>query len=71
MRMIDTESIKKILFNKCMSITDLAKKTDISLVSANRIVNGKAFPRATTLKKICVVLKCKPQDITKEVEENE
>lgn len=63
---INVNAIKKILFEKCMTITELAEKSDISLVTAMRVVNGKVLPRATTLKKICKVLKCKPSDITSE-----
>lgn len=61
---IKTEAVKKLLFNKCMSIAELSKKSGVPIATTQRFVSGKVSPQTTTLKKICDCLGCKPEEIT-------
>lgn len=61
---IKTEAVKKLLFDQCMSIADLSKKSGVPIATTQRFVSGNVKPRTTTLKKICDCLGCKPEEIT-------
>lgn len=61
---IKTDAVKKLLFDNCMSISDLSKKSGVPIATTQRFVSGNVSPRTTTLKKICDCLGCKPEEIT-------
>lgn len=71
MRQFSTEKTRKLLADRFMTITELAKQSDVSLVTTMRVVNGRQNPSLKTINKFCKALKCKPQEITSEVNENE
>lgn len=65
---VNTEAVQKMLFNKCMNISELSKKSGVPIATTQRFVSGNVQPRMTTLKKICDCLGCEPEEITKEKE---
>lgn len=68
MKKINGEKIRQILEENFMTITELAKLSDVSLVTAMRVINNANYPRLSTLKKIAKALNCNPQDLIIEVE---
>ena len=63
---IDAEKMKKQMDLQLLNIKELAKETGLSANTISLMLNTDRQPRTTTLKKVCSVLKCTPQDIMKE-----
>lgn len=66
---VNTEAVKKMLFNKCWTVAELAEKAGVSLITADRFVNGRVLPYPSTMKKLCKALSCTPAEITRERED--
>lgn len=57
-------TLDEVLDRRKMTLTELAARTDISLVNLSILKTGKARAiRFTTLTKICQVLGCQPGDL--------
>lgn len=65
---VNTKAVKKMLFSKSWTINELAERAGVSLITANRFVNGRVLPYPSTMKKLCKALNCTPEEITKEKE---
>lgn len=66
---VNTEAVRKMLFNNSWTINELAEKAGVSLITANRFVNGRVLPYPSTMKKLCKALGCTPAEITREKED--
>lgn len=49
--------------NACMSINDLAEKSDVSRNSIGKFISGRTEPRPATVGKIAKALGCKVEDL--------
>lgn len=57
-------NIDVMLAKRKMSVTELAKKVDITMANLSILKNGKAKAlRITTLTKLCEALDCQPGDL--------
>lgn len=57
-------TLDEVLERRGMTLTELAVRTDISLVNLSILKTGKARAiRFTTLTRICEVLDCQPGDL--------
>jgi putative transcriptional regulator len=54
----------EVLYQRRMSLTELAERVDISLANLSILKTGKARAiRFSTLEAICAALKCQPGDL--------
>lgn len=64
MRSIDTEKLNDLIQENYYTYEDLMELTGLSNTGLLKIRTGKTkVPRPSTLKKLCIVLKCEPSDI--------
>ena len=65
-------NLDRLLFDRRMSLTELAGKVDLTLANLSILKTGKAKAiRFTTLEAICRVLDCQPGDLLRVVDEDE
>ena len=56
--------LAEVLYQRRMSLTELAERVDISLANLSILKTGKARAiRFSTLESICAVLECQPADL--------
>ncbi len=55
--------VKILREGQFMSQEDLAKKSDMTVSTINRLENGKQKPRLATIRRLAKALKVKPGDI--------
>lgn len=56
--------LDRVMADRKISLTELAKRVDISLVNLSNLKTGKARAiRFSTLERICAALDCQPGDI--------
>lgn len=61
-----------MLYERRMSLTELAERVDISLANLSILKTGKARAiRFSTLESICAVLQCQPADLLEFVPDGE
>lgn len=61
----------EVLYQRRMSLTELAGRVDISLANLSILKTGKARAiRFSTLESICAVLECQPADLLEFVPES-
>ena len=61
----------EVLYQRRMSLTELAERVDISLANLSILKTGKARAiRFSTLESICVALDCQPADLLEFVPES-
>jgi putative transcriptional regulator len=64
-------SLDELLYQRRMTLTELAEKVDITLANLSILKTGKAKAiRFSTLEAICRVLECQPGDILAYEEED-
>jgi putative transcriptional regulator len=62
--------LDRMLADRKMQLSELAEKTDITIVNLSLLKTGKVKAiRFSTLESICNVLKCQPGDILEYVED--
>lgn len=62
-KFVDTTKFTKMLHDKNIFQSELAKLSGVSTFTIQNLVYHRSKPQKTTLKKICDVLKCEPRDI--------
>ncbi len=60
---MNTEALKSALAERDMSQNELARQVGCSYGQMSNIVNGRREPRTDMFKRICEVLKLKPQKL--------
>lgn len=65
--MLDTEKLEYQRARNMLTYKELADKIGISKVSMSKLKTGKTQPLPTTMKALCEVLDCKPEDLLKDV----
>ena len=63
-------SLKKLREKRYLSQEDLAKKSEMTVSTINRLENGKQKPRFATIRKLAKALKVKPEEINFNHKEN-
>lgn len=64
--------LAEVLYQRRMSLTELAERVDISLANLSILKTGKARAiRFSTLESICAVLQCQPADLLEFVPDTE
>lgn len=70
MRPIDTKKLNNLIQENYYTYVDLMKLTGLSNTGLVKIRTGKSkVVHPSTLKKLCKVLKCEPNDILKDQEQ--
>jgi len=62
--------LKKLREEQFLSQEDLAKKSEMTVSTINRLEKGKQKPRFATIRKLAKALKVKPKDIDFDNEDN-
>lgn len=64
--------LDEIMLKRRMSLTELAKRIDITMANLSILKNNKAKAiRFSTLESLCEVLQCQPGDILEYVEDED
>lgn len=66
MRKIDTKKLNNLIQLHFLTYEELSKKTGLSMPGLQKIRTVGTVPRPSTLKKLCEVLNCEPNDILKD-----
>ena len=62
-KFVDTRKFTRMLHDRNIFQTELAKLAGVNSVTISALIYHKNKPRVDTLKKICDVLKCEPNEI--------
>jgi transcriptional regulator with XRE-family HTH domain len=57
-------TLKQLRVKHYLSQEDLAKKSEMTVITINRIEKGKQKPRLATIRKLVKALKVKPEEIS-------
>lgn len=70
MRSVDTKKLNNLIQINCLTHRELMKLTGLSNSGLQKIRHGESKNiRPSTLKILCEVLKCEPDDILKDLEQ--
>ena len=59
-------NLKRLRHRRALSLTDLARMTQLGRVTINRIENGKQQPRPQTIRRLAAALQVEVEDLTSE-----
>lgn len=60
---LNKEKCDQAMLNSFNNYTSIAKETGLTYAAVHKILTGKANPRPSSLKAVCEVLKCSPNDL--------
>jgi len=59
-------NLKRLRRRRALSLTDLARMTQLGRVTINRIENGKQQPRPQTIRRLATALQVEVEELTSE-----